>query len=135
MTVAARILIVDDNEANLELLGYLLAAGGHTVMTAENGAQALVLINDGPAPDLVISDLRMPVMDGFELLQRIRQDARLEALPVIAVTAFSMAADRTRVMLAGFDGYLSKPIVPETFIGEVEAFVLVGRRAASPSSG
>lgn len=135
MTVAARILIVDDNEANLELLGYLLAAGGHTVMTAENGAQALILINDGPAPDLVISDLRMPVMDGFELLQRIRQDARLEALPVIAVTAFSMAADRTRVMLAGFDGYLSKPIVPETFIGEVEAFVLVGRRAASPSSG
>lgn len=135
MTVAARILIVDDNEANLELLGYLLAAGGHTVMTAENGAQALALIDDGPAPDLVISDLRMPVMDGFELLQRIRQDARLEALPVIAVTAFSMAADRTRVMLAGFDGYLSKPIVPETFIGEVEAFVLVGRRAASPSSG
>jgi two-component system cell cycle response regulator DivK len=135
MSVAARILIVDDNDANLELLSYLLSAGGHTVLTAENGAQALALVNDVPAPDLVITDLRMPVMDGFELLRRIRQDARLEALPVIAVTAFSMAADRTRVMLAGFDGYLSKPIVPETFIGEVEAFLLVGRHATSPYSG
>lgn len=133
--MAARIVIVDDNDANLELVGYLLAAGGHMVLRAEDGAQALALVHQQPRPDLVISDLRMPVMDGFELLSRIRQDATLDALPVIAVTAFSMAADRTRVMHAGFDGYLSKPIVPETFLGEVDAFLQAGRRPAASSSG
>lgn len=133
MIMGARILIVDDNEANLELVGYLLEAGGHTVLSAEDGEQALALVRRLPRPDLVISDLRMPVMDGFELLSRIRQEATLDALPVIAVTAFSMAADRARVMHAGFDGYLSKPIVPESFLGEVEAFLRAGRRpSASP---
>ncbi|ENO94855.1 polar differentiation response regulator [Thauera sp. 28] len=133
--MAARIVIVDDNEANLELVGYLLEAGGHTVLRAEDGEQALALVHQLPRPDLVISDLRMPVMDGFELLSRIRQDATLDGLPVIAVTAFSMAADRTRVMDAGFGGYLSKPIVPESFIGEVEKFLQAGRRHAGSSSG
>lgn len=132
--MGARILVVEDNAANLELVSYLLSAGGHTVLTAENGAQALALVRD-VALDLVISDLQMPVMDGFELLRRIREDTTLAALPVIAVTAFSMAADRTRVLLAGFDGYLSKPLVPETFVSQVEAFLLAGRRAANPPSG
>lgn len=132
--MAARILIVEDNEANLELLSYLLSASGHAVLKAENGEQALARLRQ-ELPDLVISDLQMPVMDGFELLRRIREDARLDALPVIAVTAFSMPTDRTRVLLAGFDGYLSKPIVPEAFVGQVEAFLQAGRGGARPRSG
>ncbi len=132
--MGARILIAEDNEANLELVSYLLTAGGHTVLTAENGEQALALLGQVEL-DLVITDLQMPVMDGFELLRRIREDAALAALPVIAVTAFSMPTDRTRVLLAGFDGYLSKPIVPETFVSQVEAFLQAGRRAANPPSG
>lgn len=132
--MAARILIVEDNEANLELLSYLLSASGHAVLKAENGEQALARLRQ-ELPDLVITDLQMPVMDGFELLGSIRADARLEALAVIAVTAFSMATDRTRVLLAGFDGYLSKPIVPETFVGQVEAFLQAGRGGARPRSG
>lgn len=132
MTVAARILLVEDNPANLELVSYLLEAAGHTVLIAEDGRQGLELARREPPPDLIVSDLRMPVMDGFEMLRHIRADAALNDVPVIAVTAFSMSGDQTRVMLAGFDGYVSKPIVPETFVSEVEAYLKAGRRKAGP---
>ncbi|WP_211165142.1 response regulator [Aromatoleum toluolicum] len=132
MTVAARILLVEDNPANLELVSYLLEAAGHIVLIAEDGRQGLELARKEPPPDLIVSDLRMPVMDGFEMLRHIRLDVALNDVPVIAVTAFSMSGDQTRVMLAGFDGYISKPIVPETFVGEVEAYLKAGRRKADP---
>ncbi|NMF89817.1 response regulator [Aromatoleum petrolei] len=133
--MAVRILLVEDNPANLELVSYLLEAAGHTVLIAEDGLQGLELARSEPPPDLIISDLRMPVMDGFEMLRHIRTDAALNDIPVIAVTAFSMSGDQTRVMLAGFDGYISKPIVPETFVSEVEAYLKAGRRIAGPTAG
>lgn len=132
MSVTARILLVEDNPANLELVSYLLEAAGHIVLIAEDGRQGLELARKEPPPDLIVSDLRMPVMDGFEMLRHIRMDATLNDVPVIAVTAFSMSGDQTRVMLAGFDGYISKPIVPETFVSEVEAYLKAGRRKAGP---
>lgn len=132
MTVAVRILLVEDNPANLELVSYLLEAAGHTVLIAEDGRQGLELARREPRPDLIVSDLRMPVMDGFEMLRYIRTDVALNDVPVIAVTAFSMSCDQTRVMLAGFDGYISKPIIPETFVSEVEAYLKAGRRKAGP---
>ncbi|MCC4114600.1 response regulator [Aromatoleum toluclasticum] len=131
--MAARILLVEDNPANLELVSYLLEAYGHSVLIAEDGRQGLELARR-EHPELILSDLRMPVMDGFEMLRHIRADATLNAVPVIAVTAFSMSGDQTRVMLAGFDGYISKPIIPETFVGEVEAYLKAGRRKAGPAA-
>ena len=131
--MAARILLVEDNPANLELLIYLLQAGGQSVLIAEDGRQGLDLARS-ERPDLIVSDLRMPVMDGFEMLRHIRADAALNDVPVIAVTAFSMSGDQTRVMLAGFDGYIAKPIVPETFVGEVEAYLKAGRRKPGPAA-
>ena len=133
--MAARILLVEDNPANLELVSYLLEAAGHIVLIAEDGLQGLELARREPLPDLIISDLRMPVMDGFEMLRHLRAEAALNHIPVIAVTAFSMSGDQTRVMLAGFDGYISKPIVPETFVSEVEAYLKAGRRMAGPAAG
>ncbi|AYH44619.1 response regulator [Azoarcus sp. DN11] len=130
--MAARILLVEDNPANLELVSYLLEAAGHTVLIAEDGQQALELACREPLPELIVSDLRMPVMDGFEMLRHIRTHETLRNIPIIAVTAFSMSGDQTRVMLAGFDGYISKPIVPETFVSEVEAYLRAGRRKAGP---
>lgn len=129
--MTARILLVEDNPANLELVSYLLQAWGHSVLIAENGLEGLELARQAH-PDLIVSDLRMPVMDGFEMLRHIREDAALNDVPVIAVTAFSMSGDQTRVMLAGFDGYISKPIVPETFVEEIEAYLEVGRRKTGP---
>ncbi|NMG42440.1 response regulator [Aromatoleum toluvorans] len=130
--MAARILLVEDNPANLELVSYLLEAAGHAVLIAEDGQQALELASRAPFPDLIVSDLRMPVMDGFEMLRHIRAHETLRDIPIIAVTAFSMSGDQTRVMLAGFDGYISKPIDPETFVSEVEAYLRAGRRKAGP---
>lgn len=118
----ARILVVEDNEASLELVRYLLAARGHQVLTAEDGDDGLRLAR-AQALDLVISDLQMPNMDGYAFLAGIRADPRLRALKVIAVTAFSMAGDRNKILVAGFDGYLAKPIDPETFALQIEGWL------------
>jgi CheY-like chemotaxis protein len=113
------ILVVEDNEESLALMDYLLCCFGHEVLQARNGAEGLETARGNP-PDLVIIDLQMPVMDGFELLGKLREDAHLRSIPTIAVTALAMLGDRDRVLAAGFDGYLSKPIDPATFAAELE---------------
>lgn len=118
----ARILLVEDNAANLELARYLLEMGGHTILSAEDGEGGL-WVAQRECPDLIVTDLEMPVMDGYELLRHVRRDLTLHKTPVVALTAFSMAGDRQKVMLAGFDGYLSKPIAPETFVADIESYL------------
>ena len=117
----ARILVIEDNAANLELVRYLLAFRGHTVLTARDGAQGVATALE-QRPDLVICDLQMPLLDGYEVLARLREaDASRPA--TVALTAFSMPKDRDAVLAAGFDGYLSKPIDPETFWAQIESFL------------
>jgi|SRR6267143_87994 len=118
----ARILIAEDNEANLALVEYLLKAAGHQTVAATDGRQAVRLAQQNP-PDLVICDLQMPETDGYSVLAQLRDDAALREVPVIALTAFSRRIDRTTVLVSGFDGYLSKPIDPEEFIEQVEQFL------------
>jgi CheY-like chemotaxis protein len=125
----ARVLIVEDNRDNLELARYLLQSAGHTVLAAMNGAEG-VTVAQRERPDLVVSDLQMPVLDGYEMLRTMRADSRIPRMPMIAVTAFSMPGDSTRALAAGFDGYLSKPIDPETFVQSIEAFLPPALRAA-----
>jgi CheY-like chemotaxis protein len=74
-------------------------------------------------PELILCDLQMPLLDGYGVLEQIRRDGELAGTPVIAVTAFSMSGDEQKVRLAGFDGYFSKPIEPESFVSRVEAFL------------
>jgi CheY-like chemotaxis protein len=116
----ARILIIEDNDANMELMAYLLRAFGHMVQEAVEGKAAVKLARYGP-PDLILCDLQMTGMDGYEVMQRMKTN--LPNIPVIAVTAYAMVGDRDRVLAAGFDGYIPKPINPETFVGEIEAFL------------
>lgn len=123
--MAARILVVEDNEANLQLVQYLLACAGHEVLLARDGIEGVVMTL-AERPDLVVCDLQMPRLDGYGMLRALRADALTKSIPVIAVTAFSMPDDRVRVACAGFDGYLSKPIEPETFVAQVEAFLSDG---------
>ena len=118
----ARILVVEDNPENLELKVYLLEAFGYSPLTARNGREALAIVQE-IIPDLIICDLFMPEMDGFEFCSLVKADSRLATVPLIAVTALAMAGDRARVLAAGFDGYIAKPIAPETFIDEVESFL------------
>ena len=132
--MAARILIVEDNAANLELARYLLEHGGHVPVQALDGAQGLDALRS-EQPDIVLCDLQMPVMDGFEMLREVRQDPALRSTVMVAVSALSMASDRATALAAGFDGYLSKPIDPETFVAEVEAFLPAALRATRPNNG
>ena len=121
MTNRGRILIIEDNAANLELMRYLLDAFGHTIATAGDGGTGLSAAALDP-PDVILCDLQLPDIDGFEVIRRLRADARLAAIPVIAVTALAMVGDRDKALAAGFDGYLSKPIDPESFVARVESF-------------
>ena len=125
----ARILIVEDNAANLQLVEYLLKVSGHQTLAATDGAEGVRLALEQP-PDLVICDLQMPVLNGYEVLQRLREDSALRTIPVIAVTAFSMPGDRERVIQAGFDGYLTKPIEPETFVLRIEVHLPPEKRSS-----
>jgi CheY-like chemotaxis protein len=120
--MSARILVVEDNAANLELMTYLLRAHGHTPTGATDGTSGLQAALEGDY-QLVLTDILMPHMDGYALLERLRASPRLAATKIVAVTALAMVGDRERILSAGFDGYLAKPIVPEKFVREIEAFL------------
>jgi len=124
--MAARILIIEDDLASRELLGYLLGSAGYEVHSAQNGAQGLRLAGE-QVPDLIVCDLQMPVLNGFEFLQQLRATPHLAEIQVIAVTAFSMPGDRAKVLAAGFEAYLSKPVDPVTFVDSIEAFLPAAR--------
>lgn len=127
----ARILIVEDNHANHELVAYLLQAHGHSTLSAWNGAEGLRLIRDA-APDLVLCDLQMPVMSGYELIEQLRRDPSRPQMPIIAVSAASMVGDAASALACGFDAYIAKPIEPETFISGIEQLLPPALRASVP---
>jgi CheY-like chemotaxis protein len=118
----AAILVVEDNRDNMELMDYLLTAFGYTPMLARGGADAIRLARQQP-PDLILMDLQMPEMDGHEASAAIRGEPGLEGCTIVAVTAFAMVGDRERILAAGFDGYISKPIAPESFVADVERYL------------
>ena len=118
----ARILVIEDDPASRELLRYLLATAGYDALVATDGGIGARMALEVD-PDMVLCDLQMPVMNGYEVLRHLHQAARWRRIPVIAVTAFSMPGDCETALAAGFDGYFTKPITPETFVGEVEAFL------------
>ena len=117
--MALRILVIEDHPAILEMIRYLLQAYGHTPLLAADGAEGLQTA-ERELPDLILCDIQLPVMDGYEVVLNLKRNPRLAPIPVIALTAFAMVGDRDRVLAAGFDGYMAKPISPQTFVAEVE---------------
>ena len=118
----ARILIIEDNATNLELEQYLLGSAGYVTLSAADGEEGLRVARQ-ERPDLVLCDLRMPVMNGYEVVQEFKADTQLRLTPIVAVTASSMSGDSKKALAAGFDGYIAKPIEPETFVQQVEDFL------------
>jgi two-component system cell cycle response regulator len=118
----AKILVVEDNPDNRELMTYLLSAFGHEVATAMDGEQAVQALA-GDRFDLVACDVHLPKMDGYQVVAAIKAQGALAGVPVIAVTALAMVGDRERLLEAGFDGYVSKPIDPQSFVGEIASFL------------
>jgi two-component system, cell cycle response regulator len=129
--MAARILIIEDNVANLELMRYLLTAFGHIALTCTDGDQAIPLA-EREQPHLIICDVQMPTIDGFEVARRLRAHPELSATPLVAVTAYAMVGDRDKLLATGFDGYMSKPIVPQSFVAQIEDFLPRSVRATEP---
>src|SRR5579859_695035 len=132
-----RILVIEDNEANLELIVYLLQAYGHQTMSAGDGEKGLELAGR-ESPDVILCDIQLPGIDGYEVACRLKAVPELRLIPRVAVTAMAMVGDRDKLLAAGFDGYIGKPIKPETLVREVEAFLPAGlaspgRVAAAPN--
>ena len=126
--MSTRILVIEDNETNLELITYLLRASGYTLSTARDGNEGLDAAGR-ERPDFIICDVHMPQMDGYQVVSRLKADPALRHIPVVAVTALAMVGDRQRVLAAGFDGYLAKPITPERFVAQVESLLRPEQRA------
>ena len=127
----ARILVIEDNGPNLELMSYLLGAYGHEVVPARDGEEGLEQARRVRA-ELIVCDIHLPRMDGYQVAKHLKNDPGTRGVPLIAVTALAMVGDREKVLEAGFDGYLAKPIVPETFVAQLEAFLDDGARHGPP---
>ncbi len=120
--MSARILLIEDNPQNRYLVTFLLAARGHQVLTAETGPQGLAAAATA-RPDLILLDIQLPVMDGHAVARALKSDPALRSIPVIAVTSYAMVGDREACLEAGAEGYIEKPINPETFVAEIERFL------------
>jgi len=117
-----RILIIEDDPASVQLYSYLLRAFGYKTMVAADGVDGLDTARR-EQPDLILCDIQLPGLDGVKLMQELKGDPFLRKTPIIAVTAYAMVGDRQRLLRAGFDGYIPKPIVPETFVEQIKNFL------------
>jgi CheY-like chemotaxis protein len=124
-----KILIAEDNPVNRELLRELLENHGYTVIEACDGQEALRMVEE-TGPDLLLLDIGMPLLDGYAVARKIRENPKLAPFPILAITAYAMQGDREKILLAGFDGYLSKPINASVLASELER-LLSGRSAQS----
>jgi two-component system cell cycle response regulator DivK len=125
------ILVVDDDADNRRIMELTMLKAGYRVVLAVNGQEALAAAGR-ERPDLILLDLSMPVLSGWEALKRLKADERLKSVPVVAFTAHAMAGDERRVMEAGFDGYLSKPCTPRRAVEVVAARLGVRDAARRP---
>jgi CheY-like chemotaxis protein len=120
--MTAKILLVEDNATNRYLETFLLESNGFTVIHAANGREAVEQARR-ELPDLILMDIQMPEMDGYEAARCIRDSPEIGHIPIVAVTSYAMAGDRHRALQLGFVGYLEKPISTETFIAQIGRFL------------
>ena len=120
--MGAHILVIEDNVANMELAHYVLEAFGYRVSEAIDGESGLERARS-ERPDLIVCDLQLPGIDGFEVARQLKADAAFAHTPLIAVTALAMVGDRERILNLGFDGYIAKPLDPQIFVPQIAAFL------------
>ena len=118
----ARILLIEDNPENRYLVTFLLEQRGHEVIPAESGPQGLELAAK-IRPDLILLDIQLPGMDGHAVAGALKSDPQLQHIPVVAVTSYAMVGDREKCLAAGAEGYIEKPINPDSFVAEIERFL------------
>lgn len=117
------VLLIEDNEQNRYLANFLLTGRGFRVETANDGLEGIERAKE-IVPDLILLDIQLPHMDGYEVARKLRLADGLGKTPIIAVTSYAMAGDREKALDAGCDGYIEKPIDPATFVDEVASFLI-----------
>ncbi len=117
-----RVLVIEDNEANMYLIKFMLEKSGYEVIEAREGTVGVEMAVK-EKPDLILMDIQLPDIDGLEATKRIRASEADSEIPIIALTSFAMAGDREKALAAGCTGYIEKPINPDTFIAEIEKYL------------
>lgn len=116
------ILLIEDNVQNQYLATFLLEKHGHQVVQAFDGASGIALAQS-TRPDLILLDIQLPGMDGYAVARALRDIALLKTTPIVAVTSYAMVGDREKSLAAGCNGYIEKPINPDTFVAEIQPFL------------
>ncbi|HET7190650.1 MAG TPA: response regulator [Pseudolabrys sp.] len=117
-----RILVVEDQEDNRQILRDLLGSAGYDLIEAENGEEALAAVSKH-RPDLVLMDIQLPVMDGYEATRRLKADPEFKAIPVIVVTSYALSGDEGKAREAGCDAYVTKPYSPRLLLAKIKEFL------------
>jgi two-component system cell cycle response regulator DivK len=120
--MSKRILVVEDQEDNRQILRDLLGSAGYELTEAENGEDAIAAVAKG-RPDLILMDIQLPVMDGYEATRRIRTNPDLKSVPIIAVTSYALTGDEDKALAAGCNGYVSKPYSPRDLLAKVRSYL------------
>ncbi|HJT23027.1 MAG TPA: response regulator [bacterium] len=117
-----KILLIEDNEQNRYLATFLLEKRGYQVLSVPDGPMGIELAGK-ELPSLILLDIQLPSMDGYTVARRLRENPALKATPIVAVTSYAMAGDREKTIAAGCNGYIEKPINPDTFVEEIRKFL------------
>jgi two-component system, cell cycle response regulator DivK len=117
-----KVLLIEDNEQNRYLATFLLEKNGYAVVSVSNGPAGIELVRTVKF-GLILLDIQLPLMDGYAVARELRKNPALRDIPIIAVTSYAMVGDREKSLAAGCNGYLEKPINPDTFVTEIERFL------------
>jgi two-component system, cell cycle response regulator DivK len=120
--MSAKILYIEDNEQNFYLVKVLLTIWGYEVLWAQDGQEGIARA-DQTRPDIILLDIQLPVMDGYEVARRLRSNPGLAGTPIVAVTSYAMTGDREKALAAGCNGYIEKPIDPDTFLSQITKYL------------
>ncbi|MBU2939167.1 response regulator [Lacinutrix sp. C3R15] len=115
------ILIIEDNEQNMYMLSYLLLKNNFNILKAYNGVDGLKLAHENH-PEIILIDIQLPDMDGHEICAKLRHNGLPKETVIIAVTSYAMGGDKERAIEAGANGYIEKPINPDTFVNQMKSF-------------
>lgn len=114
-----KVLYIEDNEQNMYLVTFILEKHGYEVHAAQDGQEGIDKAG-AVRPDLILLDIQLPRMDGYAVARNLRLNPDLASIPIVAVTSYAMAGDRDKALAAGCNGYIEKPINPDTFMKQVE---------------
>ena len=116
-----RILVVEDQEDNRQILRDLLANAGYEMIEAEDGEQALIKVQE--KPDLILMDIQLPLLDGYEATRRIKADPALKHIPIIVVTSYALSGDEEKARAAGCEAYVAKPYSPRALLAKIREYI------------